>query len=566
MTQGQPLRKFFLCSLSSIQFFVRCNHLDIFRCQQNKNLYIWIILFIFIFLTPLLVLIDYHLNLLNTYQQQSEDYVGIAFCILTILIFLHSLINSFILTYVAKTTTKLIASLSSCSFCLLIPYGIIFQIICFILLIDSPEEYEIINSIKDIIAAPVFFTLFLVSIFVLKNIFKAQRFNYNYIQQQPPQEIYQQYQNYRWSLNIQSIFSRLKIRYISLILIIIAYIILELYCYGGLIHEMSQTNVDYQMIITFSFLIIAIPIYLILVEQIGFKDYETSSLNFWVPILLGGLSTFITVKIWEITETNSYISSISRLIGICPLLISLIQLTVGFLKSNRQNQKMFIMAISCYFFAFPLGLLLTLSDAFNDYSIAISAYTLMGIGLIPFVLVVLYYLFVIGIYLFKLPSQAVNLNFAPYKYLDLTNYAFWLNSIGYIISFHFTCFYVWNEPESATGTKKGTVIILQYFSYKDQWFYTPFYLLQLIMLQKHLAITQNKINRSQHQTRIVKRQPPVQCSRSLFYFQFHQALKMKQQKLLYQLVQLEFHQYFYTQDFSFLSKKRLLIIEGSSCH
>lgn len=117
------------------------------------------------------------------------------------------------------------------------------------------------------------------------------------------------------------------------------------------------------------------------------------------------------------------------------------------------------MAIFCYFFAFPLGLLLTLSDAFDDYSIAISAYTLMSIGLVPFALVVFYYLVVIGIYLYKLPKLAENLNFKPYRYLDLTNYAFWLNSVGYIISFHLICYYVWNEPETATGTKKGTVKI-----------------------------------------------------------------------------------------------------------
>jgi hypothetical protein len=77
------------------------------------------------------------------------------------------------------------------------------------------------------------------------------------------------------------------------------------------------------MIITFSFLIIAIPIYLMLIDFICFRDYETSALNFWIPILFGGISTFITVKIWNITEGNDYISSISRLIGICPLLVSI---------------------------------------------------------------------------------------------------------------------------------------------------------------------------------------------------------------------------------------------------
>jgi hypothetical protein len=63
---------------------------------------------------------------------------------------------------------------------------------------------------------------------------------------------------------------------------------------------------------------------------------------------------------------------------------------------------MFVMVITCYFFAFPLGFLLTLSDAFEDFGMTISAFTLMGIGLIPLAIVALYYIVVAIFYLFKL--------------------------------------------------------------------------------------------------------------------------------------------------------------------
>jgi hypothetical protein len=65
---------------------------------------------------------------------------------------------------------------------------------------------------------------------------------------------------------------------------------------------------------------------------------------------------------------------------------------------------MFVMFITCYFFAFPLGFLLTLSDAYDDIGFTIGAIVLIFIGLIPLVLVILYYAFVALIYLYNLPS------------------------------------------------------------------------------------------------------------------------------------------------------------------
>ena len=120
---------------------------------------------------------------------------------------------------------------------------------------------------------------------------------------------------------------------------------------------------------------------------------------------------------------------------------------------------MIVLIISCYFFAFPIGILLTLSDAFNNYEIYFATIIFIAIGCIPIIALIIYYFIVVMIYLIKLPQQSLNFNFLAFQYINLTNLAIWFNSICYITGFYFTCYFVWNEPATATGTKKGAVII-----------------------------------------------------------------------------------------------------------
>jgi len=42
-------------------------------------------------------------------------------------------------------------------------------------------------------------------------------------------------------------------------------------------------------------------------------------------------------------------------------------------------------------------------------------------------------------------------------FYNLKDYATWLNSICFMISFFLICYFVWNIPTTATGTKKGAM-------------------------------------------------------------------------------------------------------------
>lgn len=79
-------------------------------------------------------------------------------------------------------------------------------------------------------------------------------------------------------------------------------------------------------------------------------------------------------------------------------------LTVGFFKSEKRNQKLFVMLFSCFSFALPFGILLTFSVYFNDKGLEIGAFVLASVGLIPIIFLIIYYIIIVLIYLVKLPK------------------------------------------------------------------------------------------------------------------------------------------------------------------
>lgn len=65
---------------------------------------------------------------------------------------------------------------------------------------------------------------------------------------------------------------------------------------------------------------------------------------------------------------------------------------------------MFTILITCFCFAFPLGVLLTLSDALNDENIKIGVIILVSLGCIPILILLFYYIFINLLYIVKLPA------------------------------------------------------------------------------------------------------------------------------------------------------------------
>ncbi|CAD8056313.1 unnamed protein product [Paramecium sonneborni] len=431
-------------------------------CQKRNEYWIWIVLFIVLIIVPVSVLVGYHLNLFGNYEGFSGDYVGVGYCILSIAIFINSIINRGFLYYIKKISSTLIATLFNCSFCVLVSYFIIFKIIAFILLIESTTLEYIIDNIIQIIAPSTFIVIFFLSIFLIKGLFhipqKTIRWDLYQLSllKYANEQIQKDYLNYKTNKKVTTLFKKIKLEYIVPIFISIFYATIEIICYIYLITGLQ--SYDFDQIITFGFLLIGIPIFIILGIVISNTRFTKKNLYLFTTLLFTVVLSVICIKVWSMTFENEYIGSISRLIGICPLIISLMWLTVAFFRSEKKYQKYLVMFFSCFSFALPLGILLTFYEYFDDQKFYIATIVLLCIGIIPILILIIYYIFVVSIYLIKLPQQAEKLLFTAYEYVNLNNYAVWYNSICYIISFYFICYFAWNEPITATGTKKGTII------------------------------------------------------------------------------------------------------------
>lgn len=134
------------------------------------------------------------------------------------------------------------------------------------------------------------------------------------------------------SEKISKLFNYAKLNYISPSLISILYITLELYFFINFVIELKATEINISLIICYAFLMIALPLYISF--GICISNYKNNIVKtyFYIPLIFGVILSLITIKLWNETTNNDYLKGISRLIGISPLIISLIWLTVAFFR------------------------------------------------------------------------------------------------------------------------------------------------------------------------------------------------------------------------------------------
>lgn len=95
---------------------------------------------------------------------------------------------------------------------------------------------------------------------------------------------------------------------------------------------MKAAESNFSLIICYAFLMIALPLYIAF--GICISNYKNNIVKtyFYIPLIFGVILSLITIKLWSETTSNDYLKGISRLIGISPLIISLIWLTVAFFR------------------------------------------------------------------------------------------------------------------------------------------------------------------------------------------------------------------------------------------
>jgi hypothetical protein len=100
----------------------------------------------------------------------------------------------------------------------------------------------------------------------------------------------------------------------------------------------------------------------------------------------------------------------------------------------------------CYFFAVPLGFLMPISEAGINLSWLNSlSNILIAIGVIGFGAgVVIKTLEYMGDLYLKHKSRGRIFDFADFTYYSLQDYAFWLNSICFVLAFFFMSYFFWH--------------------------------------------------------------------------------------------------------------------------
>ena len=146
---------------------------------------------------------------------------------------------------------------------------------------------------------------------------------------------------------------------------------------------------------------------------------------------------------------------------IAPLLVSLIWFTLSMIKFEQRRLYLLSLTYSCYFIALPLGVFLPISSIDSDYKYLKSlSYYLILAGFFILCLIVLWNLAHTVLYVYnKLNDWNDSYLVGALTYYSFKNCALWVNSILFILSFTFLCYFFWYQDDiEYDDGDKGIVI------------------------------------------------------------------------------------------------------------
>ena len=145
-----------------------------------------------------------------------------------------------------------------------------------------------------------------------------------------------------------------------------------------------------------------------------------------------------------------------------PLVVSIFWLTVSFFGVERRRLYLFMVSYMCYFFAIPLGLLIPLDNSGVNYTwLRYIADLLLFIGVCGFGLVFVIRVAALTSAIYKNHSEGRRLfSLGDFTYYSLTDYAFWLNAVCFILAFTIITYFFWHQPISALDEVVATVLLL----------------------------------------------------------------------------------------------------------
>lgn len=109
-----------------------------------------------------------------------------------------------------------------------------------------------------------------------------------------------------------------------------------------------------------SFEVIAIPLFLIIGIYIAVSNRGPQETFLLMPFVFGAAPTFGCIKLANALADYTNISAILGIIQAAPVLLTTVWLTLALYGVERRKLFLYMFGIMCYFFAFPIGVLLPL--------------------------------------------------------------------------------------------------------------------------------------------------------------------------------------------------------------
>ncbi|CAD8042913.1 unnamed protein product [Paramecium primaurelia] len=429
-----------------------------------KNSIILLLLFVFGCLFPGFYLFYVYLDVFDI-NNSAIDYDMVLFLSALIISILNGIVVSVIQQIVENMYNQLIGAIFSSGWCLFIIYLLGFLIFTYVIGLEVITAEKVINYIINSLYIPIFvsitFSYFMINtrlfdwpVGIIKT--ALDRIKIKILKQQ----IQKEEQQSQKIIQITTLISKLVIYSIGA-----AYITMEIIFYILLASELKQSKVDYTTIITLSLELIIIPLYLFLGVFISVSDRKPQYTYLVVPLVIGAPIIFGFLKLGDYLEYEKDITNFTEILYYCPLFVNILWLSLTLMGLDKRRLFINSLGFVCFFIAIPIGVFLPLYNLYQYSSLQIIAYIFIGIGMIMLLLVLFYFFFqsLKAIKRAKELADQIIPTFDEFKYYNLTDLAFCINSVCFLLSYFIISYFFWyifDQNNTATVTEGATMFAI----------------------------------------------------------------------------------------------------------
>ncbi|CAK75391.1 unnamed protein product (macronuclear) [Paramecium tetraurelia] len=429
-----------------------------------KNQVILLLLFVFGCIVPAFYLFYVFLDVFNLNNSPINYDMVLLLSVLIISVF-NGIVVSVLQQIVETMYNQLAGALFSSGWCLFVIYLLGFLIFSYVIGLEIITAEKVINYIINSLYIPIFVSITFSYVLINARLFDwpagiiksaLDRIKIKILKQQ----IEKEQQQSQKLVQISTYMSKFVIYSIGA-----AYLTMEIIFYILLASELKKTNVNYTAIITLSLELIIIPFYLFLGVFISVSDRKPQYTYLAVPLVIGAPIIFGFLKLGDYLQYEKDITNFTEILYYCPLFVNILWLSLTLMGLDKRRLFINSLGFVCFFIAIPIGVFLPLYNLYQYSSLQVISYIFVVIGMIV-LLMVLCYFFYQSLKTIKrakeLADQIVP-TFDEFKYYNLTDLAFCINSVCFLISYFIISYFFWyifDQTNTATVTEGATMFAI----------------------------------------------------------------------------------------------------------